>query len=237
MKTFATAQMFKDDQGWVENLDLTISFQIPEIWTDVDLVPYVEKTGKNYKKLSNIEEYVLKQVELKDIKIRWYDGDGAWYDMNPLEAMMFVIDTFFSALDQCSKDGRKPFHVNIDDPKSKIKAYGDDRGPMIEKLNSVKTMTETKTQVESSVIIDKLDNLSNLIIQANELIGELPYQSDDTQQKKTRKPRAKVEQEPQTNTKELDMSRFNPAPQDIVPLDLNALIPEMNEEYAIIRNN
>lgn len=150
---------------------------------------------------------------------------------------MFVIDTFYSALDQCSRDGRKPFHVNIDDPKSKIKAYGDDWGPMIEKLSSINTLTETKSQVESSMILDKLDKLNNLIIQTNELISELPYESDDTQQKKTRKTRAKVDQEPQANTKELDMSRFNPAPQATVPLDLNNLIPEMNEEYAIIRNN
>lgn len=237
MKTFATAQMFRDDQGWIENLDLTISFQIPEIWTDVDLVPYVEKTGKNYKKLSNIEEYVLKQLESTDVRLRWYDSQWAWYDMNSLEAMVFVIDTFYSALDQCSRDGRKPFHVNIDDPKSKIKAYGDDWGPMIEKLSAVNTLTETKTQMESSMILDGLDRLNKLIIQTNELISELPYQSDDAQQKKIRKPRAKVEQEPQANSKELDMSRFNPAPQETKPLDLNALIPEMNEEYAIIRPN
>ncbi len=228
MKTFATAQMFKDDQGWVENLDLTISFQIPEIWTDIDLVPYVEKTGKNYKKLSNIEEYVLKQVEIKWVRIRWYDWDWAWYDMNPLEAMMFVIDTFYSALDHCSRDGRKPFHVNIEDPKSKIKAYGEEWKWMMDQLNAAQVLWESSKPSIDTTVTDKLD-------QVIEMISKIKIQPTEVvPKKKSTKPQV---EEPQINTKELDMSRFNPTSTQPEPLDLNNLIPQMNEDYAIIRTN
>lgn len=148
--------------------------------------------------------------------------------------MLFVIDVFFSSLHKCSLDWRKPFHVNINDPKSKIKEYGEQWKTMIDQLDQVKKLNETKNQVESSVILEKLERLSDLIIKTNELIGELPYQSEDTPQKKTRKPRAKIE-EPQENVIELDMSAFQAPPTQ--PFDLSNLIPNTNEEYAVNRTN
>jgi hypothetical protein len=79
------------------------------------------------------------------------------------------------------------------------------------------------------LVVDKLDKVIDML-------AKIKIQPTEVTLKK--KPiKTKLEQEPQENSKELDMSRFNPAPVKSEPLDLNALIPEMNEEYAITRTN
>ena len=212
MKTHATAIIERDEQQGLPILDLKIEFQIKELGLDIDLVPFREK-----KKLNNVEEYVLKEIENRNVVFKTYDKDGRAYDMDVMAAMTEVIDIIYSALAKCSDEWRKPFHVNIIDPKLKIKEYGNKWATMISQLDAVKWV------VESDPHMDKLDEILEAVqkISTSKVVvwGTSGASEITTQPLELEAPQAPAQQR---------------IPQTGWAFDLSSLIPESDPDYATI---
>lgn len=140
-----------------------------------------------------------------------YDDKWSSYELDIMAQMSTIIEIVFSALHKCSKDWRKPFHVNISDPKNKISEYWDKWSDMINQLKSVENgPIETNTK-ENNDILDKLSIIEWLIRNISTLSSK--------PQKKTTKKEKQIEVEQVSEPVQTAINLMN-------------LIPNLDEEYA-----
>lgn len=161
MKTHATAKMQTYDQMGIPSYDLSVEFQIEKLWMDISIVPFAEKK----KKLNNIEEYValVLQERMDDgVTITTYDWAWKRVEYDSINAMTFILDVFYSALDRCSEEWRKPFHVDIVEAKDKIEAYEEKHWVSISSLSELK-----EPEKKDDPVIKYLSVIESMLIDIN----------------------------------------------------------------------
>lgn len=124
-------------------------------------MPFWEK-----KKLNNVEEYVAKvcRQRIKDgDNVFSYDESGNKVELDEMSMMLMVIDIFYSALDQCTQEWRKPFHVDVIEVKDKLKEYETKWWPIAEQLEKVQEDDHKEGLYTDQDIVESMKKIDRIL--------------------------------------------------------------------------